>query len=124
MATQTTKMGSKCNNNNMCGNESFLQCVKIDGNKKVSDCNKESVDCGSDGSPQGVCYPLSIAPTTSAVNMALDQIQKEKEGKDGSKNKELLTTLAIVGGSIGGIIIIGFIGKWVVNKINAAKTQT
>ena len=120
----TTKMGAKCNGKDMCGNVDFLQCVKIDSNKKVSDCNKDEVNCGTTDAPTGVCYPLSIAPTTSAVNIALDKIQEEKEEKDGSKNKELLTTLAIVGGSIGGIIIIGFIGKWVIKKINAAKSQS
>ena len=101
-------MGKKCLDNEGCGNVSYLQCVHIeDKNRKVSDCNDDSVNCGTDNNPTGVCYPLSITPTVSAVNQEIKQI-KDKSGKSIDGNNEVLGMVAMVG-SIGvGVIVVGY----------------
>ena len=99
-------MGKKCLNTGQCG-ETYLQCVYIDDNRKVSDCNDKNVNCGTNNNPTGVCYPLSVTPTVSAVNEEIKQI-KDKSGKAIDGNKEVATVVALVG-SIGvGVILVGY----------------
>ena len=100
-------MGKKCLNTGQCG-ETYLQCVYIDDNRKVSNCNDKNVNCGTNNNPTGVCYPLSITPTVSAVNQEIKQI-KDKSGKAIDGNNEVATVMAYVGGIGVGVIVVGFI---------------
>ena len=110
-------MGKKCLNTGQCG-ETYLQCVYIDDNRKVSNCNDKNVNCGTNNNPTGVCYPLSITPTVSAVNQEIKQI-KDKSGKAIDGNNEVATVVALVGGIGGGVILIGLGCYYMYNKINS-----
>ena len=105
-----TNMGKKCRNDNGCGKVSYLQCVHIeDKNRKVSNCNDDNVNCGTNNNPTGVCYPLSVTPTVSAVNQEIKQIKDKKSGKAIDGNNEVATVMAYVGGIGVGVIVVGFI---------------
>jgi len=100
-------MGKKCLNTGQCG-ETYLQCVHIDENRKVSDCGDKNVNCGTNNNPTGVCYPLSITPTVSAVNQEIKQIKDKKSGKAIDGNNEVATVMAYVGGIGVGVIVVGY----------------
>jgi hypothetical protein len=93
-------MGKKCLNTNQCG-ENYLQCVFIDKERKVSNCDDKDVNCGTNKNPTGVCYPLSVTPTVSAVNREIKNL------KDANVKNEVSRVMAWVGGI--GVILIGFI---------------
>ena len=100
-------MGKKCLNTKQCG-ENYLQCVLIDKERKVSNCDDKDVNCGTNGNPTGVCYPLSVTPTVSAVNREIRNL-KDASGKPINANNEVATIMAWVGGVGVGVIVIGFL---------------
>jgi len=95
-------MGKKCLNTNQCG-ENYLQCVFIDKERKVSNCDDKDVNCGTNKNPTGVCYPLSVTPTVSAVNREIKNL------KDANVKNEVSRVMAWVGGIGVGVIVIGFL---------------
>jgi len=110
-------MGKKCLNTKQCG-ENYLQCVLIDKERKVSNCDDKDVNCGTNGNPTGVCYPLSVTPTVSAVNREIRNL-KDASGKPINANNEVATVMAWVGGIGVGVILIGYGCYYMYNKINS-----
>ena len=110
-------MGKKCLNTNQCG-ENYLQCVFIDKERKVSNCDDKDVNCGTNKNPTGVCYPLSVTPTVSAVNREIRKL-KDASGKPINANNEVATVMGWVGGIGVGVILIGFSCYYMYNKINS-----
>jgi hypothetical protein len=82
--------------------ESYLQCVSIDEKNEVS---KMKADGGT-GDGMGVCYPLSVAPLASAVEIKLIGTQKNIKKNDGDEFGGWRDILGIVGASVGAIVII------------------
>ena len=113
----TNNMGKKCLNTKQCG-ENYLQCVLIDKERKVSNCDDKDVDCGTNGNPTGVCYPLSVTPTVSAVNKEIRNL-KDASGKPINANNEVVTIMAMVGGIGVGVIVIGYGCYYMYKKINS-----
>ena len=110
-------MGKKCLNTKECG-ENYLQCVLIDKERKVSNCDDDDVNCGTNKNPTGVCYPLSVTPTVSAVNREIRNL-KDALGKPINANNEVATVMAWVGGIGFGVILIGYGCYYMYNKINS-----
>ena len=110
-------MGKKCLNTKQCG-ENYLQCVLIDKERKVSNCDDKDVNCGTNGNPTGVCYPLSVTPTVSAVNREIRNL-KDDLGKPINANNEVATIMKMVAGIGGGVISIGLFCYYIYNKINS-----
>ena len=113
----TNNMGKKCLNTKQCG-ENYLQCVLIDKERKVSNCDDKDVDCGTNGNPTGVCYPLSVTPTVSAVNREIRNL-KDASGKPINANNEVATIMAMVGGIGVSVIVIGYGCYYMYKKINS-----
>ena len=110
-------MGKKCLNTNECG-ENYLQCVLIDTERKVSVCDDKDVNCGTNENPTGVCYPLSVTPTVSAVNREIRNL-KDASGKPINANNEVATIMAMVGGIGVSVIVIGYGCYYMYKKINS-----
>lgn len=110
-------MGKKCLNTKQCG-ENYLQCVLIDKERKVSVCDDDNVDCGTNGNPTGVCYPLSVTPTVSAVNREIRNL-KDASGKPINANNEVATVMAMVGGIGVLVIVIGYGTYRMISYINS-----
>ena len=110
-------MGKKCLNTTQCG-ENYLQCVLIDKERKVSVCDDDDVKCGTNDNPTGVCYPLSVTPTVSAVNREIRNL-KEASGKPINANNEVATIMAWVGGIGVCVIVIGYGTYRMISYINS-----
>ena len=113
-------MGKKCSNTNDC-DENYLQCVLIDKERKVSVCD-DDVICGTTENPTGVCYPLSVTPSVSAVNREIRKL-KDASGKPINANNEVATVMAWVGGIGVGVILIGYGTYTIISYINRNRNK-
>ena len=102
----------------LCCCSSFRQVTHSLGQALFSNCDDNDVNCGTNKNPTGVCYPLSVTPTVSAVNREIRKL-KDASGKPINANNEVATVMGWVGGIGVGVILIGFSCYYMYNKINS-----
>jgi hypothetical protein len=126
-----TNLGLKCRSTITDCKEPYLQCLKIEkvnGKTSTDICDKNSVNCGTEDEPTGVCYPSSVKAGyiekleyIDEETIKREKAQKKKREEDKKKMEEMVKLFAAIG--VGTIVVI-VLGKWAYRTVNKIKNSS